>query len=1234
MPPEPSDSSRQEIVDHSLTNIQESIEQTSELPTNLDIRESSPMIIDDDDGIDTTELQLVHHPARMREIIDVDAYDTDVEELDVGARQTQVKREKSPSIKIEILDDGFDWTSMGGQHIDLTEAYHEMTNCEEMIDHQEMTDYQEMTNSLPAPEMSILDANLGNSVLGSRTSTAPLSRATMLEASRMMAQRSLGRSIATGASSIFGGDIVPITQPLNSFDTNANAASRFQQGREAYLRKKLLGELTNEEEIRWGKVKAAEKRRITHIQEGECSSRGIDNSSDEAAESNDDLFLPQGSSSRKRRHEEIIDDSEDDMNRPQPKGTSAPRDVVDILGSEGEAHQRMKKKAPSKRKAANGRARETNDARMVGIEELLINEDRKARKGGKSKARKRKAKKKDAKGKSAERPRPGRLGNVLNAASIGSSNIYDEANENLNAAPAPIISSRRKDKALKQMLIDIPLENLSEARGEWKNILESSKVLGKYGLCHLANDGTNNWVLKGMATTLYSYQVHGAAWMKLRETGDVAPYGGILADQMGLGKTLQILACMVANRPEPTDDFKTTLIVCTASIAHQWEQEIQKHTQGVFPIIVRQRAGNRISGIAGADQLLQKADVVVATYDEVRISYPKFKPPKHIVLPEKKRAWWDENYEGLRGVLHQVHWYRVVLDEAQAIKNRDTQTSIACRGLMAKYRWAVSATPIQNNVGELYSFFKLLRVRYTGDYQTFTENFCNPKDEDCVPRLHALLRQIMIRRTHADTVMGRPLIILPRNHQRTVTVELNQVERAMYDIVQRRFVQAINQCGRDGSLEKSYRCVLHMLLRLRQMIGHPFMLQDIVEKLFQVEDIEKLLALELSLDGASDDPSRNMLNIMKTMIRVKTGRGSPAILSDTTPSETSSLVEEDFNSQADGAEPLIFRFRQFLQGLIQGQNWAEMKARSLCHKCEDVPEVPHVTDCYHLYCLACLRALQQEAAVEGEEHAACLECGHRFEEARKCTGIAELEMESPVSARATGSTALGVANLGPKRNTDKETMRWINYGGEVLPSTKTAAVVAQIEDWQRAEPDKKIIVFSQFHILMNVLAKLFTQKEWGFVKFNGQMSHTEREKALVEFKNDDTRKIMIASLKAGGVGLNLTMASKVICVDLWWNSSVEQQAFCRVFRIGQDSETFITRFVARNTVDDKLQQMQEAKAKAVGHAIDDEAMLKALSLRELLGLFGQVDEGSDADHPFIVVDDEGEFDRENPPTML
>ncbi|KAL8669247.1 MAG: hypothetical protein Q9168_006156, partial [Polycauliona sp. 1 TL-2023] len=1076
--------------------------------------------------------QVIRHPIHYHDIIEVDAYDSDVEELDAEpldftrAHHTRIKQEGSDwnpvRIKDEFSEDDFDWTPMGDQEIDLTEAapdegsmgVQEFDLTTETAPGQGLMGTQEidLTETVPiqGPETSIMNANLGQSVLGSRTGTAPVPFNIMLEASRRMAERMLNRSVPTGASSLFGGGTIAI-------NADTEAANQYQQAKEVYLRKKHLGSLAFQDQIAWGKAKADERRRLENSEQGASLAHGIDASSDEAGESDGDpLFISQGSS-RRRGHAEMVDESEDAMG--QDNRAPAFRDVVDILGSEGETNHRMNKKARSKRQIANDFTREIDEARTVGLEELFFSEKRKAgKKGRKSKPRNRRG------ANSGERSRQGRLGNMLNTASIGSSNVYDEANRNLNAAPAPTVSSRRKDKALKDMLIDIPLGDLRQARGDRRHILEASRVLGKYGRCKLANDGTHNWRLDGMLSTLFSHQILGAAWMKLRETGDVTPYGGILADQMGLGKTLQILACMVANRPEPTDDVKATLIVCTTSIAYQWEQEIQKHAhKDVFPTIIRHRAGNRIDGVAGIEMVLQRADVVVTTYDEVRRSYPQFKPPKHIVLPEKKRAWWDENYKRMCGILHKVHWYRVVLDEAQAIKNRDSQTSIACRGLMAKFRWAVTATPIQNCVEELYPYFKLLRVKHTGDAQTFWENFCNPKDPDCTPRLHALLRQFMMRRTHADTVMGRPLVVLPLNTQRTITVELNIVERAMYDIVSRRFVHAINNSGGE-SRHKRYRSALHMLLRLRQMTGHPFMLQDIVENLFEMEDIEKLLALEVAADTAPDDPSRNMLNIMKTMIRTKTNPGSAeSILSDTTPSE-SSYVEDDFSSPADQAEPLIFHFRQYLQGLVQGQNWAEMKARSLCHKCGDVPEVPHVTDCYHLYCLECLRALQEEAAIEGEEHGSCYECGIRFTIARSCTGIAELEME-PRIAPVTGASCLA-ANIAPKRNKDKETMRWINFGGDVLPSTKTAAVVVQIEDWQRSEPDKKIIVFSQFHTLMDVLAKLFKNKEWSFVKFNGRMNQTERGKALADFENNPECKIMIASLKAGGVGLNLTMASK------------------------------------------------------------------------------------------------------------
>lgn len=138
------------------------------------------------------------------------------------------------------------------------------------------------------------------------------------------------------------------------------------------------------------------------------------------------------------------------------------------------------------------------------------------------------------------------------------------------------------------------------------------------------------------------------------------------------------------------------------------------------------------------------------------------------------------------------------------------------------------------------------------------------------------------------------------------------------------------------------------------------------------------------------------------------------------------------------------------------------------------------------------------------------------------------------------------------------------------------------------------------------------------------MSHEARDTAITTFATDASTKIMIASLKCGGVGLNLTMASRVICVDLWWNRSVEQQAFCRVFRIGQQaSETFITRLVVKNSVDEKLQALQDSKREAIDKAIDDAKMLDQLSLRELMRLFGPVGVGEDK-KPFILVDEGGE----------
>jgi SNF2 family DNA or RNA helicase len=114
----------------------------------------------------------------------------------------------------------------------------------------------------------------------------------------------------------------------------------------------------------------------------------------------------------------------------------------------------------------------------------------------------------------------------------------------------------------------------------------------------------------------------------------------------------------------------------------------------------------------------------------------------------------------------------------------------------------------------------------------------------------------------------------------------------------------------------------------------------------------------------------------------------------------------------------------------------------------------------------------------------------------------------------------------------------VSVGGPVLRSAKTKAAEAQIESWLADDPDAKIIVFTQFIGMLKVMSRICTEREWGHTLFHGGMSFDSRDNAIQNFSKDADTKILCASLKAGGVGLNLTAASRVIVVDLWWNESV------------------------------------------------------------------------------------------------
>ena len=122
--------------------------------------------------------------------------------------------------------------------------------------------------------------------------------------------------------------------------------------------------------------------------------------------------------------------------------------------------------------------------------------------------------------------------------------------------------------------------------------------------------------------------------------------------------------------------------------------------------------------------------------------------------------------------------------------------------------------------------------------------------------------------------------------------------------------------------------------------------------------------------------------------------------------------------------------------------------------------------------------------------------------------------------------------------------------------------------------------------------------------FDGSTSAPDREKAIQSFQNDDTCRVFLISLKAGGVGLNLTAADYVYIVDPWWNPAVEQQAIDRTHRIGQTKNIFAYRMICKDTVEDKILALQERKrALAADLITDDAGFVKNLTREDIEYLF-------------------------------
>jgi SNF2 family DNA or RNA helicase len=283
--------------------------------------------------------------------------------------------------------------------------------------------------------------------------------------------------------------------------------------------------------------------------------------------------------------------------------------------------------------------------------------------------------------------------------------------------------------------------------------------------------------------TLRPYQLRGYSWLTfLRQWG----LGACLADDMGLGKTVQTLALI--ERDWHANGKKPVLLICPMSVVGNWQKEAARFTPDL-PVLVHHGAAR--AKTAAFKKAAKKHALIVSSY----------------ALLHRDQALFD-----------QVEWAGVILDEAQNIKNAETKQARAARAIQSDYRIALTGTPVENNVGDLWSLMEFLNPGFLGTQTSFKRNFFLPiqaqHDVEASQQLKRLTAPFILRRLKTDKTI---ISDLPDKLEMKVFCTLTKEQASLYAAVVEDMSKALD--GAEGIQRKGM--VLATLTKLKQVCNHP-----------------------------------------------------------------------------------------------------------------------------------------------------------------------------------------------------------------------------------------------------------------------------------------------------------------------------------------------------------------------------------------------------------------------------
>uniref|UniRef100_A0A8C0JDK3 Transcription termination factor 2 n=1 Tax=Chelonoidis abingdonii TaxID=106734 RepID=A0A8C0JDK3_CHEAB len=594
----------------------------------------------------------------------------------------------------------------------------------------------------------------------------------------------------------------------------------------------------------------------------------------------------------------------------------------------------------------------------------------------------------------------------------------------------------------------------------------------------------------GLKVSLLLHQKQALAWLLWRESQ--RPCGGILADDMGLGKTLTMIALILAQKRLEKGKGKEkklemwlskhdsavilsrgTLIICPASLIHHWKKEVERHVSSGKLRVCLYHGPNRNN--------LSEYDIVVTTYSLLSKEIPTKKEEGEV--PAEDHDVGDMSCPC--SPLLRVAWARIILDEAHNIKNPKVQTSIAVCKLRASARWAVTGTPIQNNLLDMYSLLRFLRCSPFDEFKLW-KNQVDNNTKKGGERLSILTRSLLLRRTKDQLdLTGKPLVSLPERHTQLHLLKLSEDEQSVYNVL----------FARSRSTLQSY------LKRQEEQKNH-------CKEYSGANPFDKVV----QEFGASRKDSQSDSHVSSTV----------HVLS------------------------MLLRLRQ-----------------CCCH-------------------LSLLKALDQ-ANLNGEGLSLSLE------EHLSALTLSELQGPDPKSTVYLNGKAFSMDLFDITRE-----------------STKLSHLLAELKTIQSHSKFQKSVIVSQWTSMLKIVAVHLERQGLKYATVDGSVNPKQRMDLVEEFNNNPKGpRVMLISLLAGGVGLNLIGGNHLFLLDMHWNPALEDQACDRIYRVGQKNDVVIHRFVCEQTVEEKISQLQTKKKDLAQQVLSGTGdSITKLTLADLKILFG------------------------------